>query len=233
MSRKGPSTRSSASDEEAPVRARGPGRPRGTREGEPLQDQLLDAALTLFAQRGIAQTPLSAIAAEAGVTKAMIHYHFSTREKLLDVLIEERLIPLRTSLIKSLCGHVDPIDALTSFARSLVAHARICPWLPGLWVREVMSEGGLLRVRMRAQLDAIGEQRTVAHIEAWQRDGLISPALKPELVLMSVFGMTMLPLTVLGGAPDAQSAEAVVQHAVAMLRHGVREGAAARPREVA
>jgi AcrR family transcriptional regulator len=185
---------------------------------------LLDAALRLFAQQGIAQTPLSAIAAEAGVTKAMIHYHFSTREKLLDVLIEERLLPLRSSLIKALCGHVDPVDALTAFARKLVAQSRACPWLPGLWVREVMSEGGLLRVRMRARLDAIGEQRTTAHIEAWQRDGLISPALKPELVLMSVFGMIMLPLTVLGGTPDPRATDAVVEHAIALLRHGVREG---------
>ncbi|MDG2524260.1 TetR family transcriptional regulator [Stenotrophomonas sp. HITSZ_GD] len=192
---------------------------------------MLEAALKLFARHGIAQTPLSAIAAEAGVTKAMIHYHFSTREKLLDVLIQERLLPLRNALIQGLAGHVDPIEALTAFARSLVAQARRYPWLPGLWLREVMSEGGLLRARMRAQLDATGERRTTALIEAWQRDGLISPALKPELVLMSVFGMTMLPLTVLGGAADAQAANAVAEHAVAMLRHGVREAAPGKRRQ--
>lgn len=50
----------------------------------------LDAALKLFAQYGIAETPLSMIAKEAGVTTAMLHYYFKTREQLLDVMIDER-----------------------------------------------------------------------------------------------------------------------------------------------
>jgi len=186
-----------------------------------LQDRLLDAALKLFAQRGIAETPLSAVAAEAGVTKAMIHYHFSTREKLLDALIEERFLPLRTALLQSLRAHDDPVDALTAFAGSLVAQARECPWLPALWVREVTTEGGLLRVRMRSRLDAIGEQRTAARIEAWEREGRITPGLKPDLLLMSVFGMTMLPLAAFGGTLPTEATDAVVENAVALLTHGV------------
>lgn len=197
------------------------GRPRGARATEPLQDRLLDAALALFAQRGIADTPLSAVAAEAGVTKAMIHYHFSTREKLLDALIEERFLPLRTSLLQTLRVHDDPVDALTAFVGNLVAQARACPWLPALWVREVTSQGGLLRAQMRARLDAIGEQRTVARIEAWQREGRLPAGLKPELLLMSIFGMTMLPLAALGGTVSAAATDAIVENAVTLLTRGV------------
>ena len=63
---------------------RRPGRPSGVKKGVDKRELLLDAALKLFAQSGIAETPLSMIAKEAGVTTAMLHYYFNTREQLLE-----------------------------------------------------------------------------------------------------------------------------------------------------
>ena len=59
---------------------------------------MLDVALGMFARQGIVETTLGAIAREAGVTPAMVHYYFKTRDQLLDVLIDERFGPLRTEL---------------------------------------------------------------------------------------------------------------------------------------
>ena len=43
---------------------------------------LVAAGLALFARHGIARISLNAIAKEAGVTPAMLHYYFSSREAL-------------------------------------------------------------------------------------------------------------------------------------------------------
>ena len=51
---------------------------------------MLDVAIQLFAERGIAATTVAQIAA-AGVTSAMVHYYFTNREQLLDAIVEERL----------------------------------------------------------------------------------------------------------------------------------------------
>ncbi len=72
----------------SPRRARG--RPAvaaeiGTREA------LLDAAVALFAEQGVGATTSAEIAARAGVTPAMVHYHFRNRERLLDAVVDERL----------------------------------------------------------------------------------------------------------------------------------------------
>src|SRR6185437_16672758 len=56
--------------------------------------QLLDAAIGLFAERGIANTTVAQIAVAGRVTAAMVHYWFDSRAKLLDALVEERLAPL-------------------------------------------------------------------------------------------------------------------------------------------
>src|SRR5579883_3507527 len=57
------------------------------------REQLLDAATTVFAERGIANTSVAQVAAAAGFTSAMVHYWFDTRERLLDALVKERLAP--------------------------------------------------------------------------------------------------------------------------------------------
>src|SRR5215470_8383045 len=55
--------------------------------------QLLDTAVLLFAERGIANTTVAQIAAAGNVMSAMIHYWFDSRERLLDAVVEERLAP--------------------------------------------------------------------------------------------------------------------------------------------
>ncbi|WP_159098006.1 TetR/AcrR family transcriptional regulator, partial [Klebsiella pneumoniae] len=79
-------------DQDAPRR---PGRPRGKKPGTANREQLMDIALTLFARDGAGRVSLNAIAKEAGVTPAMLHYYFSSRDALVTQLIEERFMPLR------------------------------------------------------------------------------------------------------------------------------------------
>jgi len=52
---------------------RQPGRPRTTADSD-MRAHALDAALNLFAARGIAATSLRDIARAAGVTPALLHY---------------------------------------------------------------------------------------------------------------------------------------------------------------
>lgn len=126
---------------ESPKAGRRPGRPTGVQHGEP-RALLLDVALVLFARQGIMETTLGAIAREAGVTPAMVHYYFKTRDQLLDVLIDERFVPLRAELGRAFAdSDAEPAEALRAFAEGLVAVAERHPWFATLWVREVISEG--------------------------------------------------------------------------------------------
>src|SRR5215469_12968956 len=73
-------------------RASGAGRRPGTESSG--RERLLDAAIRLFAERGISETTVAEIASAGQVTSAMVHYWFETREKLLDALADERLAPV-------------------------------------------------------------------------------------------------------------------------------------------
>lgn len=53
------------------------------------QQNILNAALKLFAQEGYASTPTSRVAQEAGVSEGLIFRHFKNKEGLLQAVMEK------------------------------------------------------------------------------------------------------------------------------------------------
>jgi AcrR family transcriptional regulator len=210
-----------------PVPARRPGRPSGAARAPEQRARLLDVALALFARQGIVDTTLGAIAREAGYTPAMVHYYFKTRDQLIDVLIDERFAPLRSAVGGSFRENVDdPVAAITEFARRLVAMAGEYSWFPSLWVREVISEGGLLKKRMNERFGDTHQKATLARIAKWQKEGRLNPDLEPSLLFVSILGLTILPLAASNAwrndpARSRLTADDIARHAIALLTHGV------------
>ncbi|WP_096723147.1 TetR/AcrR family transcriptional regulator [Paraburkholderia acidicola] len=206
--------------------ARRPGRPTGSARGPEQRARLIDVALELFARRGILDTTLGEIAREAGFTPAMVHYYFKTREQLIDVLIDERFVPLRVEIGSPFEAHPDdPVAGITQLARRLVDVSSRYPWFPALWIREVITEGGLLRQRMFERFGDAHQRASVAAIARWQKAGRLNPEIEPSLVFLTVLGLTILPLAtskMWRNDPVRKSltADDIARHAVALLTHG-------------
>lgn len=217
-----------------PAPARRPGRPSGSLGGAEQRTRLIEAALALFARHGILDTSLAAIAREAGVTPAMVHYYFKTRDQLIDVLIDERFVPLREGLGDIFVEHRDdPVAALTALAQRFVAVGQRYPWFPPLWVRDVISEGGVLRQRMLERVGREHQEKAHTAIARWQREGRLNAALEPSLLFQSLMGLTLLPLaTSQMWRGDAEKpcvgVEDIARHAVALITQGVGPGPVAR-----
>ena len=63
------------------------------------KDQILDTAEKMFAEHGIAAVSLRSIISQAGVNLAAIHYHFGSREGLVEAVFERRLGPINKARI--------------------------------------------------------------------------------------------------------------------------------------
>jgi AcrR family transcriptional regulator len=57
---------------------------------EDRREQIIDAAMRVFAQKGFAKATNKDIAGEAGITAGLIYHYFKSKEALLGVVIEER-----------------------------------------------------------------------------------------------------------------------------------------------
>ncbi len=77
------------------------------------KEQILDAAEKLFAEHGIEAVSLRSIISEAGVNLAAIHYHFGSRESLVEAVFERRVGPVneeRIVLLDELEARGGPIE---------------------------------------------------------------------------------------------------------------------------
>lgn len=66
------------------------------------KERILEVAERLFAEQGFANTSLRHIITEAGVNLAAVHYHFGSKEELLDELIRRRADPINQARIETL-----------------------------------------------------------------------------------------------------------------------------------
>src|SRR5258707_12058139 len=57
------------------------------------RDEILKAAMGLFARRGFHETSMSEVAREAHVSKALIFWHFKTKEDLFFAVLNRLLEP--------------------------------------------------------------------------------------------------------------------------------------------
>src|SRR6266849_7254792 len=66
------------------------------------KQRILDSAERLFAENGFDSTSLRTIIADAQVNLAAIHYHFHSKEALLDAVILRRLEPINRHRLEML-----------------------------------------------------------------------------------------------------------------------------------
>ena len=197
------------------------GRPRQI-AGVDARELLLDAASALFAEHGIAGTTIAAIASRAGVTPAMVHYYFTNRDQLVDALARERLLPTVNAVWAPVVDSNDLVPMLRGLVQRIFAAAERYPWLPSLWLREIVSEGGQLRALLLKNLRFEYVLHLTKTVTAAQRRGEIDAQIDPRLVFLSVLGNTLLPLAA-GGlwhqVPVLQrvTGKDVARHAEALL----------------
>lgn len=203
-------------------------KPRALQQQPHVRGRLLDAAVRLFAEQGVAGTTVADIARPAGVTPAMVHYYFKTKDQLLDAVVAEKLIGEFIAFVAGVLedGEAPPAQLAERLVWRIIEASDRMPWLPPLWVREVISEGGSMREKLIRRVDLGKQMRFKAGVSAAQRAGRLNPQINAQLLFMSIIALTMLPLSMakswdripLIGRVSKQD---LGRHVVALLMHGL------------
>jgi TetR/AcrR family acrAB operon transcriptional repressor len=91
-------------------------------ESEATRRTILGAARRVFARRGVTRTTLEHIAAEAGVTRGAIYWHFANKTALFNAMREQVSVPIidRTDFALLATRDSDPLLAVERFLRYLM-----------------------------------------------------------------------------------------------------------------
>ncbi len=203
-----------------------------TRRGPHTRQQILDASLRLFSERGFARTTVRDIAREAGITDAAIYYHFESKRELLEALVEERGffntlqqlervstdLPLRDTLLWMARGAINIMDDNRDFLRLII--------MEGLGGDEAAAEQYQKLVNMwEAGLTSV-LHRYVAKGELAADDSRVS-ARQVIYVILMAFQETLLGRHVSPEATPAERQDAMASFVSAALDHllsGLRRG---------
>jgi len=161
-------------------------RPRAEDYGE-KQQRIRDCAAELFAARGFDATSAADIAAEGGFSKALIYHYFSSKEEILQDLLEAHMDALHAAVETSLHEGDEPRTRLRAFVR---AHMRLYATARAKHLL-LINELGSLPARGRAAI--VAKQRKLVELAA-DLFAAVAPGLKtqPELrfpTAMSFYGM--------------------------------------------
>jgi TetR/AcrR family acrAB operon transcriptional repressor len=76
------------------------------------RDSILDAAERVFHAKGVSRATLSDIAAEAGVTRGAIYWHFSNKAEVFDAMMRRAVEPLEAMDSGDYAGEERPLETL-------------------------------------------------------------------------------------------------------------------------
>lgn len=116
------------------------------RNGERTRTALLDAAERLFSEHGLDGVSMRDIAQAAGVTLALVNYHFGAKEKLYRAVFERRIVPVSAARREALAAVFDRHGQLAPPPIGEVLDALARPWV------EMRGEpGGVAYTRLAAR----------------------------------------------------------------------------------
>ena len=177
------------------------------------REQLLRAAVRVFAERGYHQARVGDIAEEAGVAHGLLYHYFSSKEDVLRTIFREswsRLIAALHGIEEA--GGPAP-EQLRRIAAVLLRSWRDDPDLVRVLVREVARSPELA-----AQVDEVREAFLVIErvIARGQAEGSFRSELDPRLASWVVYGSLEELLTgwVLGQLPEGDEEVARAERTV-------------------
>jgi AcrR family transcriptional regulator len=171
--------------------------PKFRRRAEARPDEVLDAALALFIEKGFAATRVEDIAVRAGLSKGAVYLYFASKEAILEGLVKRAILPIANNALGLLENYAGDPRLVISTALKMVAGRLSDPELvaiPRLLVREMIHFPEFAQMYRREVLD-----RVIPAVQRLIQNGIEEGYFRqvdPELTLRSIIGPIALHLMI-------------------------------------
>lgn len=91
-------------------------------DAQATRQQLLQAAVRVFATKGVSRTSLQDIAEAAGTTRGAIYWHFKNKADLFNAMMDDALLPMEQAMRR--IGHDPAQDPLAELENALLQTMR-------------------------------------------------------------------------------------------------------------
>jgi AcrR family transcriptional regulator len=104
---------------------------------ETTEQQILDAAKTVFQSKGMDGARMQEIADEAGINKAMLHYYYRSKQLLFEAVFSNAFSLLAPQLNKVLNDDSSIEEKVKNFTSNYISFISKHPYLPNFIIQEL------------------------------------------------------------------------------------------------
>jgi len=155
------------------------------------REQILDAAESLFARKGLDATTIKDIGAAAGQNPALLYYYFGSKEELYRAVLQRVLSDMAARGGAAVDSAPAPADAIRAVVAAQMEFVLGHPNAPRLLVRELIDHEAREAEALLLQSAAALFERLCGVIAAGQRDGSFRGDLEPRFAAISTIAQVV------------------------------------------
>jgi TetR/AcrR family transcriptional regulator len=159
-------------------------------------DRILAAAALEFAAHGFAGARVDRIARRARVNKAMLYYHFKSKQRLYRVLLRQMFTLAVAPLQAIAAGSGTPAEKIDRAIAALAGFLEEHPFFPAIMLREVAEGGAHLDRETLTALAAVPQT-----VGGMVQQGIAAGAFRPVHPIFAYFSMLAPMVFFLAGTP--------------------------------
>lgn len=200
--------------------------PKFRRSAETRPDEVLDAALAVFAEKGFAATKVDDIARRAGISKGTVYLYFPSKDALIEAIVRRAVRPIAEGAVAQMAAFEGDPRIPISLLLKRVAQQISLPQnlsVPKLVVREALTFPAIAQMYRQSVLDVV-----IPALMTLLARGMAAGHLReldPELTVRSIVGPIMAHVVmseVFGLRPeDGLAMDRLIDNHLAILFDGL------------
>ncbi|MEP3246153.1 MAG: TetR/AcrR family transcriptional regulator [Sneathiella sp.] len=149
--------------------------------------RIMSAAEKVFSENGFRGSTTAAIAAEAGLPKANIHYYFGTKEELYRTVVDD-IVELWLSSFREITEEDDPASTLADYIRAKMELSQNRPEASRVFANELIRGAPRIKPYLSGDLKDWVEKKS-AILDTWISQGKMAPV-DSERLIFHIWAMT-------------------------------------------
>lgn len=155
------------------------------------EQNILNAAISVFHKKGMAGARMQEIADEANINKAMLHYYFRNKQQLFEAVFMQAFQKFAPHLNGIFNSEAPVFEKIESFVESYISFVMKNPYLPTFLIQEININPDFANSFFNAQSapdPSFFEKQIADEIEK----GILKP-IDPKQLLLNLFSLCAFP----------------------------------------
>lgn len=155
------------------------------------EQQILDAAKSVFQSKGMDGARMQEIANEAGINKAMLHYYYRNKQLLFEAVFKQAFSLLAPQLNDILNDDSSIEDKIKSFTVNYTSFMMKHPYLPNFIIQELnRNEDFILKLKKNTGFPNL--QKFKKQVDSEIDNGIIIP-IEADQLFVNIIALNIFP----------------------------------------